>query len=91
MPDLSFRPPNAVVHPLDDLPEPKLYSADLGRMPLTGRVRVALWLLQAHIGLYAAAARLARADAERDRVTPIRATHRNAPFPPCRSRTRHLA
>jgi hypothetical protein len=51
MSDLTLPARIAVIHPLDNVPEPKLYSADLGRMPLTGKVKLALWLLQAHIGL----------------------------------------
>ena len=50
MSDTTLPPPFRVIHPLDDVPEPKLYSADLGRMPLSRRVRPAL-LLQAHIGI----------------------------------------
>ena len=41
----------AVVHPLDDVPEEKLFRADLGRMPLTRSVKVSLLLLQAHLAL----------------------------------------
>ena len=51
MSDTTLPPRFRVIHPLDDVPEPKLYSADLGRMPLTRRVKLPLWLLQAHIGL----------------------------------------
>ncbi len=38
-----------VVHPLDDEPETKLYRADLGRMRMTRRVRVSLYLLQGYL------------------------------------------
>lgn len=38
-----------VVHPLDDLPEQKLYRSELGRMPMTVGVRTALLLLQAYL------------------------------------------
>ncbi len=40
-----------VVHPLDDVPEEKLFRADLGRMPLTRSVKISLLLLQAHLAL----------------------------------------
>jgi hypothetical protein len=40
-----------VVHPLDDVPEEKLFRADLGRMPLTRSMKVSLLLLQAHLAL----------------------------------------
>jgi hypothetical protein len=39
-----------VVHPLDDLPEQRLYRADLGRIRMTRTVRAALWALQAYLG-----------------------------------------
>ena len=48
---LRSRPVPAVVHPLDDAPEEKLFHADLGRMPLTRSVKVSLLLLQAHLAL----------------------------------------
>jgi hypothetical protein len=40
-----------VIHPLDDAPEEKLFRADLGRMPLTRPVKLALLALQAHLAL----------------------------------------
>jgi hypothetical protein len=39
----------SIVHPLDDLPEEKLYRPELGRMRMTGSVRCALLLLQAYL------------------------------------------
>ena len=39
------------VHPLDAPPEQKLFHAELGRMPLTPRVKVALFLLQGYLGI----------------------------------------
>ncbi len=39
----------SVVHPLDDLPEQKLYRPELGRMRMTAPVRVALLILQAYL------------------------------------------
>lgn len=38
-----------VIHPLDDEPEVKLYRADLGRMHMTWRVRLSLYLLQGYL------------------------------------------
>jgi hypothetical protein len=38
-----------VVHPLDDVPEEKLYRADLGCMRMTRTVRISLLLLQAYL------------------------------------------
>jgi hypothetical protein len=38
-----------VVHPLDDLPEQKLYRPELGRMLMTRQVRLSLLLLQAYL------------------------------------------
>ena len=38
-----------IVHPLDDLPEQKLYRQELGRMRLTRQVRVSLLMLQAYL------------------------------------------
>ena len=51
MPDVTLPPRLMVIHPLDDVPETKLYSPTLGPMALTPRVRFALLLLRAHIGL----------------------------------------
>jgi hypothetical protein len=51
MSDVTAPPRPWVIHPLDDLPEPKLYSPALGRMTLTRKAKLALLLLQAHIGL----------------------------------------
>jgi hypothetical protein len=51
MSDTTLPPRFRVIHPLDDVPEPRLYTAELGRMPLTRKVKFALLLLQAHIGL----------------------------------------
>jgi len=39
------------VHPLDAPPEQKLFHRDLGRMPLTPRVKVALFVLQGYLGV----------------------------------------
>jgi hypothetical protein len=38
-----------VVHPLDDVPEEKLYRADLGCMRMTRTVRISLLLLQGYL------------------------------------------
>jgi hypothetical protein len=38
-----------VVHPLDDVPEEKLYRADLGCMRMTRSVRISLLLLQGYL------------------------------------------
>ena len=40
-----------IVHPLDDEPEVKCDVEGLGRMRMTPLVRVALFALQAHLGL----------------------------------------
>ena len=39
------------VHPLDAPPEQKLFHAELGRMALTPRVKVALFILQGYLGI----------------------------------------
>ena len=39
----------SLVHPLDDLPEQKLFRPELGRMRMTGQVRFALLMLQAYL------------------------------------------
>ena len=39
----------SIVHPLDDVPEQKLYRPELGRMHMTGQVRFALLMLQAYL------------------------------------------
>ena len=39
------------VHPLDTPPEQKLFHPELGRMSLTPRVKVALFLLQGYLGI----------------------------------------
>ena len=44
-------PPVHAVHPLDAPPEQKLFCSDLGRMPLTPRVKVALFALQGYLGI----------------------------------------
>lgn len=41
----------AAIDPLDDAPEEKLFRPDLGRMPLTRPVKLALLALQAHLAL----------------------------------------
>jgi hypothetical protein len=56
---LSIRPlsvsrpvhPHRTVHPLDAPPEQKLFHAELGRMALTRRVKVALFILQGYLGI----------------------------------------
>ena len=40
-----------VPHPLDDVPEVKLYRPELGRMRMTGAVRASLVLLRAYLAL----------------------------------------
>ena len=49
----NSRPPLAhqMVHPLDAPPEQKLFHAELGRMALTPRVKVALFILQGYLGI----------------------------------------
>ena len=42
-----------VVHPLDAPPEQKLFHRELGRMPLTPPVRMALFILQGYLGVMA--------------------------------------
>jgi hypothetical protein len=42
-----------VVHPLDDVPEQKLYQPGMGRMRLTRPVSAALTLLQVYLGVMA--------------------------------------
>jgi hypothetical protein len=41
------------VHPLDAPPEQKLFHSELGRMVLTPRVKVALFILQGYLGVMA--------------------------------------
>ncbi|MBN9561830.1 MAG: hypothetical protein J0H14_14055 [Alphaproteobacteria bacterium] len=50
-PTLICAPAVTVIHPLDDAPEEKLFRADLGRMPLTRPLKLALLSLQAHLAL----------------------------------------
>ncbi len=38
-----------IIHPLDDEPEAKLYSPDLGRMRMTRAVRASLLLLRLYL------------------------------------------
>lgn len=38
-----------VIHPLDDVPEQKLYRPELGRMRMTPRVRALLLTLQLYL------------------------------------------
>ncbi len=38
-----------VIHPLDDVPEQKLYREDFGRMRMTRTVRTSLLLLQGYL------------------------------------------
>jgi hypothetical protein len=40
-----------MVHPLDAPPEQKLFHRELGRMSLTPRVKVALFVLQGYLGI----------------------------------------
>jgi len=40
-----------MVHPLDAPPEQKLFHSELGRMALTPRVKVALFILQGYLGI----------------------------------------
>jgi hypothetical protein len=49
----NSRPPrmHQMVHPLDAPPEQKLFHAELGRMALTLRVKVALFILQGYLGI----------------------------------------
>ena len=42
---------NPGLHPLDAPPEQKLFRASLGRMPLTPRVKMALFVLQGYFGV----------------------------------------
>lgn len=41
--------PFRVVHPLDDVPEQKLYRDDLGRMRITSGTRAALLMLRLYL------------------------------------------
>ena len=50
-PDILVIPSPHVVHPLDAPPEQKLFRSDLGRMPLTPRVKMALFALQGYLGI----------------------------------------
>jgi hypothetical protein len=43
--------PHHTVHPLDAPPEQKLFHRELGRMALTPRVKVALFILQGYLGI----------------------------------------
>jgi hypothetical protein len=43
----------APVHPLDAPPEQKLFDPGLGRMALTFRVKMALFVLQGYLGIMA--------------------------------------
>jgi hypothetical protein len=49
----NARPPRVqqMVHPLDAPPERKLFHDELGRMALTRRVKVALFILQGYLGI----------------------------------------
>jgi hypothetical protein len=47
----GLAPHHPPVHPLDAPPEQKLFHAELGRMALTPRVKVALFLLQGYLGV----------------------------------------
>ena len=47
---LDFRLPR-IVHPLDDLPEEKMYHSGLGRMVMTRTVRLSLFALRGYLGL----------------------------------------
>jgi hypothetical protein len=50
MSDTTFTPDLLrVIHPLDDVPEQKLYREDLGRMRMTRTVRISLLLLQGYL------------------------------------------
>jgi hypothetical protein len=50
MSDTTFTPDLLrVIHPLDDVPEQKLYREDLGMMPMTRTVRMSLLLLQFYL------------------------------------------
>ena len=44
-------PVHHTVHPLDAPPEQKLFHRELGRMSLTPRVKMALFLLQGYVGV----------------------------------------
>jgi len=39
----------SIVHPLDDVPEQKLFRPELGRMRMTGQVRFGFLMLQAYL------------------------------------------
>jgi hypothetical protein len=56
MPGIRLSNPDSVhsylsVHPLDAPPEQKLFHRELGRMALTPRVKMALFLLQGYLGI----------------------------------------
>jgi hypothetical protein len=44
-------PAHYVVHPLDAPSEQKLFHPELGRMSLTPRVKIALFILQGYLGV----------------------------------------
>lgn len=39
------------IHPLDAPPEQKLFRADLGRMSLTPRAKIALFIVRGYLGV----------------------------------------
>jgi len=43
--------PHYAVHPLDAPPEQKLFHPELGRMSLTPRMKIALFILQGYLGV----------------------------------------
>ena len=47
MSDFTFD--TRLIHPLDDVPEPKLYHPDLGRMRMTRPVRLSLLVLRLYL------------------------------------------
>jgi hypothetical protein len=42
---------NHPIHPLDAPPEQKLFHRELGRISLTPRVKIALFILQGYLGV----------------------------------------
>ena len=48
---VAARTSHFAVHPLDAEPEQKLFRADIGRMALTPRVKMALFVLQGYVGV----------------------------------------
>jgi hypothetical protein len=51
LPHMDSPRARAMMHPLDAPPEQKLFRPDLGRIALTPRVKMALFVLQGYLGV----------------------------------------